>query len=50
MFRVIGCITQQHDLRLVMLAALWCLLGCMAAMGMIWRRRVSDGRNRLFGS
>jgi PAS domain S-box-containing protein len=28
MFRVIGCITQEHDIRLLLLAACICALGC----------------------
>ncbi len=29
MLRVVGCITQDHDLRLVLLAACICVLGCV---------------------
>ena len=35
MFRVLGCITEQHDLRLVVLAGLLCLFACVTAMSMI---------------
>jgi signal transduction histidine kinase len=44
MFHVLGCITQQHDLRLVVLAALLCLLACTTAMSMIARGRAASGR------
>ncbi|HEY3636835.1 MAG TPA: MHYT domain-containing protein, partial [Rhizomicrobium sp.] len=43
MFRVLGCITQQHDLRLVALAALLCLFACTTAMFMIARGREALG-------
>ena len=29
MLHIIGCITQEHDLRLVVLAACICALGCV---------------------
>jgi signal transduction histidine kinase len=47
MFRVLGCITQQHDLKLVVLAALLCFLACTTAMSMIARGRAATGRLRL---
>ena len=47
MFRVIGCITQQHDVRLVILAVALCLFACVTTMSMIGRARVSAGRLRL---
>ena len=43
MFRVFGCIFEQHDLRLVALAALLCLFACAAAMSMIRRAGAADG-------
>ena len=46
MLHVLGCITQQHDLRLVVLAALLCLLACTTAMSMIARGRAASGRLR----
>jgi signal transduction histidine kinase len=46
MLHVLGCITQQHDLRLVALAALLCLLACTTAMTMIARGRAASGRLR----
>jgi len=39
MIRVLGCIFQQHDLRLVVLAALLCGLACATALSMIARAR-----------
>lgn len=47
MFRVLGCVFEQHDLRLVVLAGLLCLLACAAAMSMIWRAHEAEGRLRL---
>ncbi len=47
MFRVLGCITEQHDLRLVVLAALLCFFACTTAMSMIARGRAATGRLRL---
>lgn len=43
MLRIIGCITLDHDLRLVALAGFLCLAGCFTAVGMISRARASDG-------
>jgi signal transduction histidine kinase len=48
MLHVLGCITQQHDLRLVVLAALLCLFACTTAMAMIARGRESTGRLQTF--
>ncbi|HEY5338949.1 MAG TPA: MHYT domain-containing protein [Rhizomicrobium sp.] len=48
MLHVLGCITQQHDLRLVVLAALLCLFACTTAMAMIARGRAATGRLRTF--
>ncbi|HKQ46182.1 MAG TPA: MHYT domain-containing protein [Rhizomicrobium sp.] len=48
MIRVLGCIFQQHDLRLVVVAAGLCLLACGTALTMISRARAVDaGRARL---
>jgi signal transduction histidine kinase len=46
MFRVLGCITQDHDLKLVVLAGVLCLFACCTAMGLVGRARASDGRTR----
>jgi len=44
MFRIISCITQDHDLRLVVLAGVLCLFACSTAMSLVGRARVSEGR------
>lgn len=44
MFRVLGCIFQQHDLRLVVLAALLCMLASATAMSMLSRARATTGQ------
>jgi len=46
MLRVISCITQDHDLRLVLLAGVLCLFACSTAMSLIARARASEGRAR----
>jgi len=46
MIRVLGCIFQQHDLRLVVLAALLCALACTTALSMIARARALHQRGR----
>ena len=48
MLYVIGCITQQHDLRLVLLAGILCLFACGAAISMIVRADAGAPRLRLF--
>lgn len=47
MLNVIGCITHQHDLRLVALAGVLCFFACASAINMIERARVSSGRTQL---
>jgi signal transduction histidine kinase len=47
MFRVLGCITQDHDLKLVVLAGVLCLFACSTAMGLVARARASTGRTQL---
>ena len=44
MFRIYGCLTEQHDLRLVGLAALICLFGCYTALSLLARAKGSQGR------
>jgi signal transduction histidine kinase len=46
MLRVLGCITGQHDLRFVVLAAVLCLFACWTAISLLARARVSAGRAR----
>lgn len=47
MIRVLGCIFQQHDLRLVIVAAGLCALACATALSMISRARATEGRVRM---
>ena len=47
MLRVYGCITEQHDFRLVLLAALVCVLACYTALSLIARARETEARRRL---
>jgi len=42
MIRVLGCIFEQHDLRLVAVAAGLCLFSCVTALTMIVRARFAD--------
>lgn len=37
MLKVLGCISQQHDLRLVATAGLICFLACFTTINMLWR-------------
>ena len=48
MLNVIGCITQQHDLWLVLLAGILCLFACATAISMIARASGAAPRIRLF--
>lgn len=43
MWTVIDCITGQHDLRLVVVAGLICLLGCFAAVSLLARAMRQSG-------
>jgi len=48
MVRVLGCVFEQHDLRLVALAAVLCLFACATALTMLTRARAAGrGRPRL---
>ncbi|MDO8421522.1 MAG: MHYT domain-containing protein [Parvibaculum sp.] len=44
MLRIIGCITLDHDLRLVALAGFLCLSGCLVAVSMVSRAQATNGR------
>jgi len=44
MWHVLGCITQEHDLRLVALAGVMCLFACTTAMSMLARAKVGANR------
>ena len=46
MFRVLGCITDQHDLRLVVLAAVICIVGCYTAFSLKARADASTRLSR----
>ena len=37
MLKVIGCVTQQHDIRLVAVAGMLCFLACFTSINMLWR-------------
>jgi diguanylate cyclase len=47
MFRIVGCLTEQHDYRLVLLAAIICAATSVAAFGMYSRVEHAQGRMRL---
>ncbi len=47
MFRVLSCVFEQHDLRLVVLAGVLCLFACASALSMIRRARAVSGTARL---
>jgi signal transduction histidine kinase len=47
MLHVLGCIIEQHDLRLVVLAAFICVFACWSAVSLSSRARVSSGPQRL---
>ncbi|HXC54292.1 MAG TPA: ATP-binding protein [Rhizomicrobium sp.] len=46
MFRVLGCVFEQHDLGLVAVAGLLCLFACAAAMSMLRRARAAETKAR----
>jgi diguanylate cyclase (GGDEF)-like protein/PAS domain S-box-containing protein len=47
MLRILTCITVEHDLRLVLLAALICFLSCYVAVTLMQRAQVSEGKARI---
>ncbi|HEV7245720.1 MAG TPA: EAL domain-containing protein [Shinella sp.] len=47
MLRILTCIAVEHDLRLVLLAALICFLSCYVAVSLTQRAQVSKGRARI---
>jgi len=47
MMRIVGCIADGHNLWLVVVAGLICLLGCHTAVGLLHRSRVQQGRGAL---
>ncbi|WP_411033250.1 EAL domain-containing protein [Shinella sp. BYT-45] len=46
MFRILTCLTVEHDLRLVLLAAFICFLSCFVAVTLAQRARVAEGMAR----
>jgi signal transduction histidine kinase/DNA-binding response OmpR family regulator/HPt (histidine-containing phosphotransfer) domain-containing protein len=44
MLKILGCVTSQHDLRLVLVAAVICLFACATFTYMLTRMRAADGR------
>jgi signal transduction histidine kinase len=49
MLRIYGCVTQQHDLRLVVLAAAICIFGCYTALSLLARARGQCENKRAVG-
>ena len=47
MYRVVGCITEQHDLRLVALAACICVFACSTTVNLLARARSVPDRQAL---
>jgi PAS domain S-box-containing protein len=47
MFKVLNCLTVEHDWRLVLLAVLICFLTSLAAINLFHRARAASGRTRL---
>jgi diguanylate cyclase len=48
MFQIYECITAEHDLRLVLVAAALCLFGALVAVSIVRRGAFSIGRSRVF--
>src|SRR3954469_10338898 len=46
MYRVLTCLTGEHDLRLVVLAGGVCFLASLAAISLFHRARATQGRAR----
>ena len=47
MYQVLNCLGYEHDLRLVALAGVVCLLACAVAISLFHRARATQGRTRL---
>jgi NO-binding membrane sensor protein with MHYT domain len=47
MYRVLDCLTTEHDWRLVLLAVAVCFLASGAAISLFHRAQVAQGRARL---
>src|SRR6476659_8511806 len=48
MFRVLTCLTTEHDLRLVVIAGLICFLASFTAINLFARARALSGRRRIY--
>src|SRR5207302_1711288 len=46
MYRVLTCLTVEHDLRLVAVAGLVCFLASLVAINLLHRAEATDGRAR----
>jgi len=46
MLRVLACITQDHDWRLVILAGAICLFACFTALSLLTRTATTQARQR----
>jgi signal transduction histidine kinase len=49
MFRILGCVTEQHDIRLVILAAVICAFGCYTALGLLGSARIRSATRVRWG-
>jgi NO-binding membrane sensor protein with MHYT domain/methyl-accepting chemotaxis protein len=47
MFQIYNCLTTQHDWRLVIIAAIVCLLASFVTISLLHRAFVADGRSRV---
>ncbi|MBV9756613.1 MAG: EAL domain-containing protein [Alphaproteobacteria bacterium] len=45
--KIVGCITNQHDLRLVLAAALICAIACFTTFNMLFRGQAARGSLRI---
>jgi NO-binding membrane sensor protein with MHYT domain len=46
MFRVLTCLTTEHDWRLIVVAGIVCFLASLTAINMFRRARDTDARSR----
>src|SRR6476620_358949 len=47
MFQIYNCLTTQHDWRLVIIAAVVCLLASLVTISLLYRALVAGGNSRL---
>src|SRR6476661_9382272 len=47
MFQIYNCLTTQHDWRLVIIAAVVCLLASLVTISLLYRAFVAGGNSRL---